>query len=274
MFRFDLNKSFPLAALILFQLLLGPEAFAGGHSKAGQFPGMALEEGQTMADIGRGERISRPAPAALSALVSDNQLVVEVGDWIVMTPVNGPLKAGLVFYHGAESDPRIYARPLRAIAEQGYLVVAITMPRYLAVMAPSMADKVLAEYPEIDTWVVAGHSMGGAMAAKYAFENPEKVSGLLLWDAYPPADVDLNKVPVTVAQIYRTDAEGIAPESFRNARHLIPDNALLTPIPEGEHTYFGDYVLASHRPVPDTPLTIDEQQVQIIQASLEFLEQL
>ena len=57
-------------------------ALAQNKSKAEQkFPGMVLEEGQTMADLGRGERVSQPAALALQALESDERVSVEAGDW-------------------------------------------------------------------------------------------------------------------------------------------------------------------------------------------------
>ena len=236
-----------------------------------KFPGMVLEEGQTMADLGRGERVSQPNPKALAALVSDELVSVEVADWIVLTPTSRAPNVGMVFYHGAETDPRVYGRPLRAIAEQGYLVIAVTMPRYLAVMAPNKADEVFAAFPEIEDWVISGHSMGGAMAAQYTLAHPHKISGLLLWDAYPAGNVDLSQIDTLVAQIYRTDLEGNSPDNFRDADHLLPPNALRIPIAGAEHTYFGDYILASHRPTPNASITVDEQQALIVKGSVKFL---
>lgn len=225
-----------------------------------------------MADVGRGDRVSQPAPAAMAALESDELLDIEVGDWVIFTPNQTDILAGLIFYHGAETDPRVYGRPLRAIAQQGYLVVAVTMPRYLAVMAPNKAAEVLEAYPEVGQWAIAGHSMGGAMAAQYALANPEQVSGVLLWDAYPPGNVDLSDADFLVGQIYRTDEQGSAPKNFREVEHLLPDDAMLVPIAGAEHTYFGDYILAPHRPDPVASITLDQQQAIIIKATLDFLE--
>jgi pimeloyl-ACP methyl ester carboxylesterase len=262
----------PLAVLLVASLA-GARAGAETPPEAtGKFPGMALGEGQTLADIGSGERISQPSAAALAALQPDARLAIEVGDWVVFRPKQDDIRAGMIFYHGAETDPRVYGRPLRAIAEQGYLVVAVTLPRYLAVMAPDKADEVIAEYPEVTDWVVAGHSMGGAMAAQYALSHATRVKGVLLWDAYPPDHVDLTAAGFSVGQIYRTDASGTAPENFRAVAHLLPEDAMRVPIAGAAHTYFGDYILAPHRPAPVATISLDDQQEIIVAASLQFME--
>lgn len=260
-----------LSALVLFASLAIPNGLLAKTKVEQKFPGMVLEEGQTMADLGKGARVSQPAPKALQALESDDVLGIEVGDWIVMRPKEGTT-IGLIFYHGAETDPRGYARPLRAIAERGYLVVAVTMPRYLAIMEPYKADEVLRQYPEITSWAIGGHSMGGAMAAQYVHKKPGLMAGLLLWDAYPPSNVDLRETGSKVAQIYRTDAEGNAPENFREVDYLLPDISMRFPMQGADHTYFGDFILASHRPEPEAQITLDEQLAIVIDGSLSLMK--
>ena len=138
-------------------------------------------------------------------------------------------------------------------------------------MAPYKADDVVARYPDIRTWVVGGHSMGGAMAAQYTFKRPDVVSGLLLWDAYPPGTIDLTDTSAVVAQIYRTDSQGLAPANFREVDDLLPEQMMRFPILGGEHTYFGDYVLANHRPAPKAEISLEEQMATVISASTEFM---
>ncbi len=262
-----------LRIAVLFCLFIGSSVLAQtGAKPQDKYPGMALGEGQTMADIGRGERISRPSALALAALESDEQVDIALDDWVVFTPRQKNVSTGLIFYHGAETDPRVYGRPLRAIAEQGYLVIAVTMPRYLAVMAPNKAQAVIAAHPEIDSWVIVGHSMGGAMAAQFAATHADEVSGVLMWDAYPPETVNLTAASFAVGQIYRTDAEGVAPDSFRAVDHLLPEDAFRVPMAGAAHTYFGDYILAAHRPEPQATISLDEQQKIIIVATVQFIE--
>ena len=39
------------------------------------------------------------------------------------------------------------------------------------------ADKIINDFPEIEQWYIAGHSLGGAMASSYASEHKDKIDG-------------------------------------------------------------------------------------------------
>jgi len=48
----------------------------------------------------------------------------------------------------------------------------------LAVFAPDRASDIISAYPDIHSWVIGGHSLGGSMAANFARNNPSLVKGL------------------------------------------------------------------------------------------------
>jgi pimeloyl-ACP methyl ester carboxylesterase len=54
----------------------------------------------------------------------------------------------------------------------------------LAVFSQGRAAAVAEGEPTVQRWVVGGHSLGGAMACRYAANNPGAVDGLLLVGAY------------------------------------------------------------------------------------------
>ena len=147
------------------------------------------------------DRMHRAPPQALTALASDNKVSVSQDDLIVFRPNNAAPHTGLIFYPGGECDERGYAEPLRAIAAAGYLVVLVPMPWQLAVFAPGKADEVVAAFPEINTWAIAGHSLGGSMAAHYAYKHPDTIDGLLLWDAYAPDDMSASTAAVAASSL-------------------------------------------------------------------------
>ena len=215
-----------------------------------------------------------PAPMgeALAALESDALVQVTTDPWLVFQPANEEPTAGLVLYPGGRVDPRSYSRAARAVAGEGYLVVIVPMSLNLAVFAADAAADVIAAYPDVSLWAIGGHSLGGAMAARFAFSHPEEVQGLVLWAAYPDVSNDLSQQDLAVTSIYGT-LDGLATtEKIDASRSLLPPNTKWAAIEGGNHAQFGWYGPQSG----DNPASIsrEEQQQQVVEATLELLASL
>jgi len=130
--------------------------------------------------------LAHHAPPAVSEEVrADPGVTVEerYGGYVVRDADLEPERLGIVFYPGARVAPDAYLPSAAAIATRANATVVVPgMPANLAVLAPSRADAVLAGEPGVERWVVGGHSLGGAMACRYAADNA--VEGLLLVGAY------------------------------------------------------------------------------------------
>jgi pimeloyl-ACP methyl ester carboxylesterase len=143
------------------------------------------------------------------------------------------------------------------------------MPLNLAIFAPDRAAEVITAFPEISRWAVGGHSLGGAMSARFAYQNPEAVQGLALWAAYPASTDDLSGYSLAVTSIYGT-RDGLATEDkIAASRPLLPLDTTWVAIEGGNHTQFGWYGAQSG----DNTATIsrEEQQRQIVAATLALL---
>ncbi len=218
------------------------------------------------------ERTPRPMPEALLALESDGQVDVTTDRWFVFRPANADPDTGLVFYPGGRVDPRSYAPAARSIAADGYLVVVVPMPLNLAILGADRAGEVIASYPEVDYWAVGGHSLGGAMAARFAYSHPSLVDGLVLWAAYPDTSNDLSGSELEVTSIYGTQ-DGLATEGkIAASRSLLPPNTRWVAIKGGNHAQFGWYGPQAG----DNPAAIsrEEQQQGIVDATVELLARL
>ena len=225
-----------------------------------------------------GPRYSPADPLALEALQSDEQVAVDTDRWIVMEPETGVSKTALLFYPGGQVAPEGYAEPLRGVAEAGYLVVMVPMPLNLAVIAPNRADAVIESFPGVQNWVIAGHSLGGAMAARYVYTHPGKIAGLLLWDAYPPDTDDLSDGPLPIRQIHRVNDQGEVPEVYRETRHLLPEDMQVVTLTGANHMNYGRFIAADRFKDMDPDylygsMAIDDQHAAIVKATVGFLEQ-
>ena len=125
---------------------------------------------------------------ARSALQSGSQVqVTTTEDHIVFLPRAGA-SAGLIFYPGARVEAEAYAVFLHEIARWGYATFVPTMPLGLAVFGQDRAATLISASPAIQSWVLAGHSMGGGVACDFVANHPN-VSGLLLYGTFCGCDL-------------------------------------------------------------------------------------
>lgn len=213
--------------------------------------------------------IPAPMAEALEALRSDAQVLVGSVPWLTFQPASEDPQAGLILYPGGRVDPRAYAPLARTVAEQGYLAVIVPMPLNLAIFAPGRAGEVIEAYPDVESWVIGGHSLGGAMAAQFAGQHPTQVEGLLLLASYPASNNDLSQFDLLLTSIYGS-VDGLAsPEKITASAALLPTNTVWVAIEGGNHSQFGWYGFQKG----DNPanLSRQEQQTIILSATIDLL---
>jgi pimeloyl-ACP methyl ester carboxylesterase len=221
----------------------------------------------------RQDRLPQAAPEALAALQSDSSVSVSNEEWYTFRPTGLTPSKGLIFYPGGECDERAYAEPLRRVAAAGYLVVLVPMPLKLAVFAVDSASDVIAQHPEITSWAMAGHSLGGAMAARYAYNHPASIDGLILWDAYP-AD-DMAESTLKAVMIHRADSSGGLPAEYLDKLPLLPKQTSFVALAGALHMNFGRFK-AEHNSAPEATAELDpaQQLASTAQASINFMNAL
>jgi dienelactone hydrolase len=226
-----------------------------------------------------------PLPEAVTALESNCKVTVKtviVPEWpegsnfyYTFEPNRRQRKTGFIFYPGALVDPRSYAPTAQAIAAQGYLTVIVKMVGDLAILSPDRASVVISDYPDIENWVIGGHSFGGAIACSYAKNFPDAVQGVILWAAYPSSTFSIRDTNLKVISIFGTDDGLATPEEIEASRADLPPDAEFVPIDGGNHTQFGWYDTYPNpvQPGDNSPsITRQQQQCQIIYHTVEFLE--
>jgi pimeloyl-ACP methyl ester carboxylesterase len=216
---------------------------------------------------------AEPAPEAVAALASDAQVLVEDGEYVVFRPAGADPAGltGVIFYPGAACDARGYSPVLRRVAGRGYFIVAVPMPIDMAIFAPNRADEVRAAFPAVKRWVIAGHSMGGAMAAHYAHDRPTELAGVILWDSRPAEGDTLVDVSYPVWHIHRATADGRAPEKLERYRNLFPATSTWVPVPGGIHMYFGSFVGGGYKEEWKPAISREAQQDAAVTGTLNAL---
>jgi len=204
----------------------------------------------------------------LWSVVSENDYETE-GDFIIFQPNGTPKNAGLVLYPGAKVDPLAYALLAKTIAADGYLVCILDVSFHLALFDIGKAAAFIDLHPEIGSWYVAGHSMGGVAAAFFASDHPDVVDGLILLASYPAASTDLAGSALRVLSIYAENDGLTLVADIDESKSRLPDDATYLMIEGGNHAGFGLY--GEQR--GDGAATIDAllQQDEIAAAFLAFL---
>lgn len=208
-------------------------------------------------------------PVAVAATVASARVDVEhsAGSW-ELRPTGTPVGAGVVFYPGALVDPRAYLALLRPLAERGHVVVVVNAPLDVALLAPGAATSAFDAHPEVATWVVGGHSLGGLPASTTAAGGDRRVRGLFLWASYPAQNIA--NAPVAALSV-SGDRDGLTtPADVAASRALLPPGTTFTVVRGGIHGYFGDYGVQSGDGDPAT--TRADAQRQIIAATEAFVE--
>lgn len=217
-----------------------------------------------------GSIIPAPMGEVMVALESDAQVNITTDPWLVFQPIQSTPSTGLIIYPGGRVDPRAYAPQAYKIASRGYLVVIVPMPLNLAVFGSGKAAAVIEAFPEIEHWVIGGHSLGGSMAALYTYNHTDQIDGLVLWASYPAGSNNLIDSGIKVMSISGS-RDGLAtPDKIDNSRSLLPANTTWVVIEGGNHAQFGWY---GDQP-GDHPATIsrDQQQAELTQSTLDFLK--
>ena len=144
-------------------------------------------------------------------------------------------QSAVIFYPGGKVEALAYIPLMEHLAQEGVLAVLMPMPFNLAVLAKDAAAGIPEQFPEVESWYMAGHSLGGSMAASFAGENTAWVDGLILLAAYSTDPVD-----VPVLSICGSEDGVLNMEKYDKYR---PNLAELTEVvlEGGNHAGFGLY---------------------------------
>lgn len=179
---------------------------------------------------------------------SETVTVVETADTIQFTPQNAQ-STGLLFYPGALVEPEAYAPLARAIAEQGFHTLIVKLPLRTASFGSQEANvmaetrSLMAANNAVQNWFIAGHSRGGAIAARFAHQHGDSVDGLILIGTSHPKEAaySLADAAFPVTKIYATN-DGLASVAEVEANAVfLPAETRWVEIEGGNHAQFGYY---------------------------------
>ena len=176
--------------------------------------------------------------AAEESLAASENVTVEItGTKAVFLPEKA--ETGLIFYPGGKVEFTAYGPLMNKLAEKNILCVLLKMPLNLAVLDVNAAEGIPEQYPEVQNWYLAGHSLGGSMAATFAGKNADAYDGLILLAAY--STEDLTQTGLKVCSLYG-DRDGVLNmEKYTRYRPNLPEDTSEWILEDGNHSGFGNY---------------------------------
>ena len=162
-------------------------------------------------------------------------------------PVSSAGTPALIFVCGSGVAAQAYAPLLRPIAEAGYAVFVIKLPWRFAPLEShkqAVVDRVrgvIAAHRDIPRWVIAGHSLGGALACRVVQSDRKAISAMVLVGTTHPRRDDLSSLSIPVTKVYASNDGVASPDRMFAGKALLPKDTQWVEIKGGNHSQFGHY---------------------------------
>ncbi|TDW51368.1 alpha/beta hydrolase family protein [Flavobacterium sp. 270] len=203
-------------------------------------------------------------------LKSNNEIVVTDNEnYFLFEPSKKSTKI-LIFYPGAMVDPKAYVPLCRKISENNIKVYLIKMPWRLASKGYNLPKELGLFTDKSKTYILAGHSQGGKMAAQFVKENPSLIDKLILIGTSHPRDISLAASKIPILKIYGSD-DGVADEyTIIKNKSKLPAATEFIKIEGANHAQFGYYGFqfgdnSAH-------ISREKQQSETLKIILKFIE--
>lgn len=203
------------------------------------------------ADMGKIEKFTEQSVA---------EMQTDENGYLIFKPEQ--IENGLIFYPGGKVEHTAYIPLMEALASKGTLCILVKMPFRLAVFDSNAADGLQENYPEVESWCLGGHSLGGSMAASYLSRHVESFDGLILLGSYSTAD--LSDLDVKVLSVYGSEDLVLNRENYEENKENLPDDFKEVVIDGGCHAYFGMYGAQEGDGVPE--ISNEEQIARTVEA--------
>jgi pimeloyl-ACP methyl ester carboxylesterase len=203
--------------------------------------------------------------------VSDDGIV------LAFLPAQAQGRTGLIFICGSAVGADAYAPLLRPVAEAGFPVFIVNLPYRIAPLEShrpivfNRVRQVIADHPGVTDWVISGHSLGAALAARFAGAGTDSLSGMVLIATTHPQAEDLSQLHIPVTKIYATNDGMAAAGKVLANKAKLPAHTRWVEIAGGNHAQFGRYI----EPLADGEATISraEQEALTRSAIIRLLDE-
>ncbi len=169
---------------------------------------------------------------------------------------------GFIFYPGAKVEPAAYSY----LADVNANVYIAEFPFDFAILNTDVAQDIIDDNSQVETWYIGGHSLGGVAASMYLEENPSTFKGIVYLASYPASMLE-----ASVKQLAIFGAEDEVVGDYHEKLELFDDSAQIEILENANHSGFGTY----GQQKGDSELSDDKlnvQREQIIELINKFIK--
>lgn len=191
---------------------------------------------------------------------NDNVNIINTSNGLL---VDGPGNdTAIIFYPGAKVEYTSYLPLLSKIAENGVDCYDVEMPFNIAFLGINSADELI-KTGNYSHYYIAGHSLGGVVAATYV-NHTENCEGIILLASYPTEEIN-----VPVLSIYGSEDGELNVEKYNESKPLMKNITEII-IKGGNHAQFGNYGNQSGDGVAE--ISKQSQQNITVKEILDFIK--
>ncbi|MCC8149899.1 MAG: alpha/beta hydrolase [Lachnospiraceae bacterium] len=183
---------------------------------------------------------------------------------------HGDKKIGFLIFTGAQTDEPAYAYIAYLLHRGSYPVVIPKQPFQMSAFGVKHGMEIMESHPEIEKWILIGHSLGGVPVSRIAAARPDQVIGAAFLATY--ASADLSGLDISAIRIVAENDGIMDNDRMPNFNHNLPEDSATVIIKGANHQGFAAYDSLSNRDGKAT-ISWQEQNELSVRYILEFFEE-
>ena len=181
---------------------------------------------------------------------------------------HGDSNAGFIIFSGANADEKAYAYMAELLYKAGHTVVIPKVLFHLSAFGINHGLEIIDSNPEIEKWILIGHSLGGLPVSRIAVKRPDKLLGVVFLATNTLTD--LSDLDISAIRISAANDKIMNKKMMVAHPDYLPENSTSIILEGANHQGFGAYDSLSRD--GEATMSWKEQQEQTVKLILDFFD--
>jgi len=181
----------------------------------------------------------------------------------------GDSKVGFIIFSGAKADEKSYAYIAKLLHDEGHTVVIPKALFHLSAFGIDHGFEIIGDNPQIEKWILVGHSLGGLPVSRIAAKEPDKVLGVAFLATM--ASKDLSELDLSAIRLTAENDKIMNNKRMDSYLGNLPKNSLTIELKGANHQGFAAYNSFMSRDGEAT-ITWQEQNEETVRLIFDFFD--